>query len=254
MDLSKYQQLSGLTVSSGKQAFVGAQLDRCRMMLETMLGYTLSPDEEQQNLYNELGKSRRECACPIVDTEELDDPDEVVGSYRLFPYNELDQFFHIDPFSVINKVKLVQVRAGVGAQGITLKTFSSREIRAVIGRDGFSKYLEHCQDCLCSCECTNCVQLAVDATWLWEDQDSIPDELLYILVDMVTWYSDVKRNIKSESITTHSYTKFDNTPPEQIPTGLATIRKYAGPNGTATVAPTTGGLGRGDHRVRTIGV
>lgn len=242
MDLSAYKQLSGVTVSAARSQFVAAQINRCKAMLETMLGYTLSPESVTKNLYNELGKASRECACPDVDIEDLQDPDEVVGAYRLYEYNVLDEFFHIDPFKTINKVKLVYVKPN--GDGITLKTFDDDEIRSDIGRDGIGKYLEHCRHCLCVCECTNCVQLAVDADWFWGENDNIPDDLLYVLADMVTWYSNPRKDIKSESITTHSYTKFDQVAPEKEPSNMAVIQKYAGPYGTVTITPTTGGQGR----------
>lgn len=244
LDLSKYQELTGLTVSSGKAAFVQAQINRTRTMLETLLGFTLTPDDANTNLYNELGKSRDSCACPnvAINEDSLDDPDEIVGSYRLFPYNSLDQFLHIDPFSAVHAVKLVYVKQGVDNEGITLKTFTDDQIRLQIGRDGIGKYLEVCRTCWCDCNCDGCVQLAVDADWLWATE--VPDELLYVQADMVQYYGDPKRNVRSESITTHSYTKFDNTPPQALPDNLSVIKKYAGPNGTATVMPTTGASGR----------
>lgn len=246
MDLSKYQELTGLSVSSAKAGLIQAQINRVQAMLETMLGYPLSPGDVNTNLYNELGKSRDECACPSVVTqdEDLEDPDTVVGAYRLFPYNDLDQYLHIDPFSRINKVKLVFIRQGEGNNGVTIRTFDTEKLRIDIGRDGIGKYLELCRDCLCTCDCNNCVQFAVDAEWLWDDQDEVPLDLQYVWADMVTYYSNPKRDIKSESITTHSYTKFDKVAPETEPHNLAVIKKYAGPHGSATVMPTTGGAGR----------
>ena len=246
MDLSRYEQLTGKKVSSGRASIVQAQINRCQSMLETMLGFTLNPELASTNLYNELGKTSDDCACPSVaiNEENLADPDTVQGGYRLFPYNNLDKFLHVDPYSKVYKVKLVYVRAGGANEGITLKEFDTDQVRQQIGRDGIGKYLEVCRNCWCECDCDGCVQLAVDAEWLWTTPEEIPDELFYVLCDMVDYYSDAKRNIKSESITTHSYTKFDNTPPQSLPDNLAVIKKYAGPNGTATVMPTTGASGR----------
>lgn len=246
MDLSKYQELTGITVSASKQTYMTAQINRATAMLETMLGFTLNPDNVTQNLYNEVGKSRDDCACPNVEIEEdrLDEPDEVVTAYRLFPYNSLDQFLSVDPFTRIHKVKLVYVKPGTGNNGITLKTFEDDQIRVNYGRDGIGKYLELCRTCWCQCNCEGCVQLAVDADWVWPEGSDIPVDLLYVLADMVTHYSDQKRNIKSESITTHSYSKFENTAPETEPNNLAVIKRYAGPHGSVTVMPTTGASGR----------
>lgn len=250
MDLSKYQELTGVTVTSAKSGLVQAQINRTQAMLETMLGFPLNPDNVLTNLYNELGKSQDDCACPsaaIEDEANLDDPDEVVGAYRLFSFNTLDQFLHIDPFSRINKVKLVYVKPGAGDNGITLRTFDDDRVRVNIGRDGIGKYLELCRDCFCECSCSDCVQLAVDADWLWSEDDGLPLDLLYVWADMVTWYTNPKKDIKSESITTHSYTKFDRVTPETEPQNLAVIKKYAGPHGSATVMPTNGAAGRRDN-------
>lgn len=240
MDFSTYQQLSGVTVASGQTAFVQAQIDRTQAMLETMLGFTLNPENVTTNLYNELGKTQSECSCPNVDTEVLNDPDVVVGSYRLYKYNELDRYFHVDPFSVLNKVKLVYIRPGDSTdnpQGVTIKTMDVDDIRVEYGREGWAKYIERCRDCLCYCDCKECVQVAVDADWLWTSIDDIPKDLLYVWTDMITYYSDPKRNIKSESITTHSYTKSEVKLPELEPHNLSVIKKYAGQYGSVVAMP-----------------
>lgn len=237
MDLSTYQTLTGITVSSSQTAFVTAQIARTRAMLETMLGFTLDPSKVNTNLYNELGKTANECACPSVDTVDLQDPDAVVTAYRLYRYNSLDQYFHTDPFTKLNKVKLVYIKPGATPNGVTFKTFDNDEIRSQFGRKNFAKYIEHCIDCLCTCDCDDCVQLAVDADWVWPDSGDIPLDLQYVWTDMVTWYSNSKKDIKSESIDTHSYTKFDRVAPELEPQNLAVIKKYAGPYGSVAVMP-----------------
>lgn len=236
MTLNEYQTLTGITVSSSDTAKVTAMIAKTQSILETLLGFTLDPSDVTTNFYNELGKSQQECVCPSVDLENLQDPDAVVGAYRLYRYNELDKYFHVDPFSRVHKVKLVYIKEGTGDNGITLKTFDWDDIRINYGREGFAKYIEHCTDCLCSCDCSDCVQLAVDADWLWTG--SIPTDLQYVWADMITFYSDDKKHeIKSESIDTHSYTRFDNKPPETEPHNLAVIKRYAGPYGSATVLP-----------------
>lgn len=247
MDLSKYQELTGIAVASSDSGRITAQIARVQSMLETLLGFTLDPDSVATNLYNELGKTQSECSCPNVVTETLDDPDAVEGAYRMFKYNNLDRYFHVDPFSTLYKVKLVYVRPGdssTNPQGVTIKTFTADEIRVDMGRDAWAKYIEHCQHCLCICTCEDCVQLAVDADWLWPDATTIPNDLLYVWADMVDYYADPKKDIKSESITTHSYTKANTTAPELEPHNLSVIKKYAGPHGSATVMPVAGVSGR----------
>lgn len=240
MDFSTYQQLSGVTVPSGRVDFVQAQIDRTQSMLETMLGFTLNHENVTTNLYNELGKSQTECSCPDVDTENLNDPDEVVGSYRLFKYNSLDPYIHVDPFTVLHKVKLVHIRPGDSAEnprGVTMRTLTEGQLRVDYGREGWAKYIERCQECVCVCACQECVQIAVDADWLWDNTDDIPKDLLYVWSDMVTYYSNPKKGVKSESITTHSYTMAEQKAPELEPHNLSVIKKYAGQHGSVTVMP-----------------
>lgn len=237
MNLTDYQTLTGVTVPTAQQARVTAAIAKTQSMLETLLGFTLTTADVTTNLYTELGKTQQECFCPSVNLENLQDPDAVVGAYRLFRYNDLDKYFHIDPFSRVHAVKLVFIKEGAGDNGITLKTFDWDDIRINYGREGFAKYIEHCLDCLCKCNCADCVQLAVDADWLWTEGD-IPTDLQYLWADMITFYSDDKKSeIKSESIDTHSYTRFDKTPPENEPHNVAILRRYAGPYGSVTVMP-----------------
>lgn len=238
MNLEQYQTLTGVTVATADQSKVTATITRTQKMLETLLGFSLDLSEDKTNLYNELGKTQQMCFCPSVDLENLQDPDAVVGAYRLYKYNELDKYFHVDPFSRLNKVKLVFIKEGTGANGVTLKTFDFDEVRVNYGRDGLAKYIEHCINCLCKCNCQDCVQLAVDAEWLWTSYDTLPDDLNYLWADMVTFYSDDKKTeIRSESIDTHSYTRFDKTPPEQEPLNVAILKRYAGPYGSVAVMP-----------------
>lgn len=241
MNLSEYETLTGTTVPAAQQAAVTAAINRTQAILETMLGFTLDPSQRNTNLYNELGKSQQECSCPSVDTEDLLPADPVVNGYRLFDYNDLDQYLWIDPFVTINKVKLVYIKQGTGDQGVTLRTFDTDQIRVHQTAGTLKKYLERCVECSCSCDCSNCVQLAVDADWEFE---TLPNDLLYVFSDMVTWYSNSRRDIKSETIDTHSYTKFERRVPEEEPHNLTVIKKYAGPHGTAATIPTAGNVGK----------
>lgn len=236
MNLEQYQTLTGITVSTANTSKVEATITRTQKMLETLLGFTLFGDST--NLYNELGKTDRDCFCPSVDLENLEPADSVIGAYRLYRYREDDKYFHIDPFSKLHKVKLVYIKQGDAPNGVTIKTYDWDDIRVQVGKDGISKYIEHCENCLCKCSCDNCVQLAVDADWLWTNYDSLPDDMKYLWADMITFYSDDKKSdIRSESIDTHSYTRFDNNAPEMKAYGQATLRKYAGPYGSVAVMP-----------------
>jgi len=224
MDLTTYQTLTGITVPASQVAVVTAQLNRVQAILETMLGYTLSSELKLLNLYTELGISPVECSCSNVDIDDLLPADPVEYAYRQYRYNPKDKYLFVDPFTEIHKVKLVK-------DGVTIRVLAADEYRVQYGRDKIAKYIEVCDECFCTCECDSCVQLAVDANWVF---DPIPDNLLYVWAEMVTYYADCKSDVKSESIGSHSYTKFDNTPAELQPQNLAVIRLYSGPYGSIT--------------------
>lgn len=224
MDISQYTELTGIEVPTSKKNLVIAQLNRSQRVLENMLGFTLDPDLINENKYVESGKTQTDCPTPD-DNLTLDAADAVVYAYRQFPYNKKDKYLCIDPASQIHSVKLVK-------DNVTYKTFETEDFRTV-NKNEVIQYLELCTDyCECICETIcSCHQLAVDATWLWED-GCIPEELLYLHADMATYYSDNKSGLKSETIGPHSYTKFDKGAPETRSENMSVIKKYAGPLGS----------------------
>lgn len=238
MNLDKYTELTGISVSDQEANIVKAQIRRSRIKLESMLGFTLDRRKQNENIYNEIGKSNKDCFCLGVSTSEnLLPPDEVENSYRLFRFNKNDSFFFVDPFYSVNNVKLVRVRGrDEDGSGITIKTFDKDKIRAQVSRGGISKYIQRCLECMCDCNCSgDCVQLAVDASWIF--QDCLPEDLMYVWADMITYYSDCKKDVKSESISGHSYTLRDKVAPEEERIALSIIQRYAGPYGSVSVVP-----------------
>lgn len=226
MDIKKYTQLTGKTVSEAEKPAFNAMIRRTRAMLETLLGFTLNPE----NLYRELGKSRRDCACPNVDTSTLLPADEAEGVYKLFPYNSLDRYFHVDPFKEVYKVKLVYVEGN--GEFVTIKEF--KNAKPQYGRDGIGNYIEKCLECVCDCSCDDCVQLAVDADWL----DCLPDDLMYLWADMIDYQLDCTKDLKSQSVEGHSWAKADTRSPEELPHNVLLLKRYAGPYGSVAVMPT----------------
>jgi len=221
MDIALYQTLSGITVSSSQLARVTAAIARTQAILETMLGYSLDPLIALENQYNESGISSVECD----DDSALDPADAVETAYRIFPYNRHDKYLNIDPATSINKVKLIR-------NNITVLVIDDFRVDY---KNGLIKYLRQ-EKCFyrCNNECCN-VQLAVDAVWFGANDygtQELPDDLLYLWSDMVTFYADPKRNIRSETLGTHSYSKFNDDTPEMQSYNLAVIKKYAGPNGS----------------------
>jgi hypothetical protein len=234
MSLDEYITLTGLTISSSRQNQVTAQLARCQSILESLVGFTLDTTLVMQNLYNEVGKTPFGLSCPGVDTENLLPPDEVIGAYRLYPFNEEDSYIALDPFKTIHAVKLVH-------GSVTVLTFSAGHYRPEVGRLGLAKYVELLplwyryfdvlwfQRAWPLCSCRVSWQLAVDADWLWPDE--IPGDLAYVLADMVTYYANPKRELKSQTVGAHSFTQ-TLTVPQDRPENLAILRRYAGPFGS----------------------
>lgn len=235
MTPEKYTELTGIEVENESQ--FNAIIRRTRTELENLLGFTLDKTKTNENLYNEQGKSQNDCSYPNVDDGEysgaLNEPDDVVNAYRLYKFSEFDKYFHTDPFTKLHKAKLVYINGDIE---ITLKTLQNvREQR----ERGFTKYIEKCQDCLCICDCVECVQLAVDADWLFED--CLPDDLLYVWADLITAEMDCEgiKGIKRESIMTHTVEYFEKqdaggTGLDLTNAQLNTLKKYAGPFGTVT--------------------
>jgi hypothetical protein len=232
VNLKEYQEITGKTIAESDKKSVTAQIRRSQLSLESMLGFTLDPSKINENLYNEVGKTRNELSYPNVDILNLLPADEVIGAYRLYRYNPNDKFLFVDPFTAVHSVKLVHIRVGYPDESsVTFKTFDPNEVRAQYGRDGIGKYIEKNSFYRCYFE-QDFVQLAVDADWAF--QDCLPMELKLLLADMVSARLDPYNNIKSESIEGHSYSKFDRIAPETEAHNLAIIRRYAGPYGTAS--------------------
>lgn len=232
MNLEKYEKLTGKIIPASQRPYYEAQIKRVQAKLETILGYTLTPT----NIYTELGKSQRECVCPdIPESSSLLPPDAIRGIIKVFPYNYKDKFLHIDPFRDVYNVKLVRVNENY--QFITYKTFETFTKQYTY--NGIGNYIEKCETCFCNCDCKDCIQLAVDADWvdITEDED-LPDDLLYLWCDMIDFYADPAKDIKSESVDGHSWSKGDIVAPEDTDASRLLLKRYAGPYGTIIRIPT----------------
>lgn len=253
MDLAKYQTLTGTTVSTSDTARYNAIIARTNALLDSALGYSLSPSNFD---IQELGKVQFQGLSPYypINLNNLLPADNIEGTYRMFPYNENDIYLKTDPFTNLYHVKLVQPQNDDEFVTFTdLTDVSSMRARK------FSKYIERNDNWFTwdwytwlkdNLGFDNGLMLAVDADWLGCN-NGMPLDLQYLWADMVTYYASdevsVTGNIKSESVTGHSWSKTNagggkgvDLSPEQSPSGLTTIAKYAGPNGTlATRIPTT---------------
>lgn len=240
MDLTKYKALTGTTVPASKEAMVTANIRRTKARLETLLGFTLKP----KNLYTEKGKARFEGVLPIEDYTSLLPPDEEVGTYKLFDYNEKDKFFHVDPFTDVYRVKLVLPTTG--GEFITIQELEN--VVPQFERDGIGKYIERNDDWFnwywyrtwtfrdTWRDDSGGLQLAVEADWI----DCYPDDLMYLWADMVEYRSDRSFGLASESVDGHSWskTKESQTSPETVKENITLLRRYAGPYGSINRNPT----------------
>lgn len=253
MNLEKYKELTGNTVPASKEAKVTATIRRTKTLLETLLGYSLKP----KNLYTELGKVQFEGFLPLIpDLNNLDslnllDPDEEQGGgYKLFPFEDKDKYFHVDPFTSVYKVKLVMPLP----QGDFITICDLDNIVASYGRDNIAKYIERHWEWFTwawyrtyqysfTTNSDAGLMLAVDADWI----DCYPSDLEYLWADMIEYYSDsnysITGNIKSESVDGHSWSRTSanssvaDESPEASPANQLLLQRYAGPFGAVTRNP-----------------
>lgn len=237
MDQSTFTSLTGITPTTSQAARLSTVADLANESLEEMLGWPLNPDD-WDNQYTEIGKVKTGSDWSSPDVDDLDPPDEVIGKTRVYDWNPADPYLFLDPAKVINSVKLVR-------NGVTYKTFDTNRysLQLVNGRETFGRYLEmHHEVCSWVWGLPNewplferrsgasFVQIAIDADWAFED---VPTQLQKVLADMIYYELDViHRDIKSESILSHSYSR--NAHADPTVTHATTLAKYAGPNGTAT--------------------
>ncbi len=252
MDLTKYTELTGTTVSETDKQRYNAAIRKVNGVLETALGYSLIPSKNIDK--EELGKVQFQGAYPYypIDTSNLLDADEQSGEYRLFDYNEKDPYLITDPFRNVYHVKLVQSRND--DQFVTIMDLSNYAMK---NARKFGKYIQR-ETAWFNWDWYGWLvqqlgngsglMVAVDGDWL--NCNNMPDDLAYLWADMVSYYSNpdysVSGSLKSESVNGHSWTRNNagggkgvDLSPEQSEGGLSVLAQYAGPNGKkATRIPT----------------
>jgi hypothetical protein len=241
VNLEKYQELTGITVPTSQEAKVTATIRRTKSQLETLLGFSLTP----KNLYTEKGKVQFEGYLPVDDLTVLLPPDDEEGIYKIFPYNEKDIFFHVDPFKNVYQVKLV-VPTNDG-EFITVVDLDN--VVPQYQRGGIGKFIQRHYEWFTwawystwrsrySRNTPSALQLAVEADWI----NCYPDDLMYLWADMIAYYSDpdysVSGKLRSESVDGHSWSrgnagggKDGDTPPEHTSSASLLLSRYAGPYG-----------------------
>lgn len=238
MDLAKYEELTGTTVAEAEKLRVNASIRRTNALLESALGYSLSPTKNLDK--EELGKAQFQGAYPYYPLNQttLLDADEPDGSYRLFYYNDKDIYIKTDPARNVYHVKLVQPQNDDSFITIWDLDFTSMNSRK------FGKFIQKSVSwfnwnwygwLVNQVGNGNGLMVAVDADWL--TCNNMPTDLAYLWADMVTYYSSediaVTGNLKSESVNGHSYSYEKAIPPHELVESAKVLALYAGPNGSA---------------------
>lgn len=246
MDLAKYEELTGTTVSAGDVARYTAIINRVNANLSSLLGYPLDPAKNLN--ITELGKVQfdGQYPCYPIDPSKLLPPDTQTGIYRLFRYNENDIYLPIDPSEDIFHVKLVQRYSPTEFITVTdLNNYTFKNVQK------FGKFVERQIGWFAwvwypwlinNLGKDDGLLLAIDGDWL--DSSGFGDDIMYLWTDMIDYYTSdevsVVGNIKSESVNGHSWSRANagggnvSLAPQQTPAGLAILAQYAGPNGTLT--------------------
>jgi hypothetical protein len=237
LDLSEYIEIAGVDVNDSQRAFVTANIAKARYQLESALGFPLTAEKAEQNLYTETGQAPDDnWICGGSDADLLPADDEPDEKYRLFtadePLNEfsLTALTRIDPATAISKVKLVHGTVNV-------HTFTTSELALLSNANGYGRLVDLAVIFPNPGRCHHRLQVAVSADWLGTGDDGLPDDLLSVWADLVTFLSDRTRNIKSENRGTRSYTKTESKSPLDDPASRAILESYAGPRGTAGRLP-----------------
>jgi hypothetical protein len=89
VDLSEYEEISGLAVKDSQRALVTAKIKKVQFMIESALGFTLDANKAAQNLYTETGKAPSDSwICGRSDADLLPADEEPDAVYRLFDHGK----------------------------------------------------------------------------------------------------------------------------------------------------------------------
>lgn len=245
MTIAEYQELTGITVPAADEPRVKAALRKAEVKLGSLLGYPLS----KQKSWTELGKVQYSGVTPFPSLPVSEDvinnlvaPDEQSGDYQLFNFDELNMHLRINPAKEVYRAKLVlPINRDEFITVHELENVSPYLNTAglVVALTRHSVWYTWPWWGLLSWPDRQNLMIAVEADYVNVcDANKYPD-LGYLLLDMVTYYSDpqysVMGNVRSESIDSHSYSRASTgkTPDEAAPEGQLSskriIEKYAGP-------------------------
>ncbi len=218
MDLqTRYSELTGIQITDANKARIQGAIQRCLAIFEDLLGYTLDPE---QRTFNEF-----ESLSPTV-------------AYRIFPLRRKDKYHHIDAATAVYDVRIL--RNGNVNQALASDEWSAVYRRGIYKFFTINKILNlpafyntffyDTYLSIINSQYDN-YAILVDADWMFKE-DAFPDDLMAVFCEMVTYYSDLKRNIRSETLGPHSFTKFSQDAPEEMESNRRIINRFAGPRGS----------------------
>lgn len=225
MNLELYQELIGTIIPQAQVARVTAVINRVNALAEGLLGF----DPTGPSTFTERGKSN---GLPIdldnllpADLDESGD-----GEYVSIPYRYKDIFFRLAPASAVHAVKFgVPISNDEFVTVGEMKTFylkANGKMISAIEKPLGIYWSDVVQTYFTEPDMN--VQLFVQGTWL--AGENLPVDLQYALVEMVDYYKSpnvsAAGNIKSESISGHSYSRSDAKAPETT-TASMTFTKYS---------------------------
>lgn len=242
MDQSTFTSLTGIPLTPAQQTTFNSVSQMAGQMLEEALGWPVNP-ADWDNQYIEIGKLPEPESWDFdwdwdINLDDLDPPDAVQGQLRVFRWDEHDRFLFIDPATAIHAVKLIK-------DDVTVCTFDPQHYRTqwTNGPTTFSRYIELRPHSLLTKWLLflwaplpevmfgmehRFVQVAIDADWGFK---SLPLPLQRVWAEQIAYELDLKRDIKSETMLGHSYSKDARVTP--VVKYASTLQKYAGPNSTA---------------------
>jgi len=241
VDQSTFTSLTGITPTPAQAAIFDSVVEMAGELLAEALGWPLDP-EDWGNQYTESGILPDPDSWDfdwdwVINTADLNPPDEVVGQLRQFRWAEDERKLFIDPATAIHAVKLVK-------DNVTVHVFDPQHYRfdKRNGPTTYGKYIElrpnsiitkwllflwaPLPEVMFGMEHRFC-QLVVDADWGFEG-GKLPTPLMRVWAEQIAYEMDLKRDITSENMLGHSYGKKQRDTP--VTKYLSTLQMYAGPN------------------------
>lgn len=255
MELEDFQELTGITLTEAQAEQYDTIMNKALRRLQKLLGWELRSADNYVEAGQYLSTSFlidqrviQEMADDNTLSEYLREPDELVNTWRLYPYYDVNTNLRIDPCTAIHQVKLVYPLIGEDEQFVTVCNLSKYVplVGKSVERTNYITYIKKLQD-IDSCPCrwmeTGAPMLAVDAEWLSRKYpndlaDILAEAIIYEYQNPVKFTADAGRALKSysESVDGHSITKayadgdsLTSSDPLKNDDNLTTIKDYIGP-------------------------